>query len=121
MEHVEAFAKDEAFATALTVFITNISIGNIPSATTDYLASATLVALLKKNEEVTQALRELMGHNIVFSIRALVMSCVFVKLACKCVMSVIKDDIMKVMGPCKFAVGSKGGGGGARHYNGSSK
>jgi hypothetical protein len=41
----------------LAVFITNVATANIPSSTADYLASATLVALMKKNEEDTQAHR----------------------------------------------------------------
>jgi len=51
MEHLEVLARDDAFAAALAIFISNIASGNVPTATADYLASATLVALLKKNEE----------------------------------------------------------------------
>ena len=46
MEHLEAFARDDAFATTMSIFITTISIGDIPVTTADYMASATLVALL---------------------------------------------------------------------------
>jgi hypothetical protein len=52
-ESLEALARDEAFVVVLAVFITNVATANIPSSTADYLASATLVALLKKNEEDT--------------------------------------------------------------------
>ena len=83
MEHLKAIVNKEAFATALAVFITSISTSDIPSAIVDYLASATLVALLKKNEEETQALRELMVPDFILPIRPLVMSCIFVILACK--------------------------------------
>ena len=38
MKHLEAFAKDDAFAVALSTFITNISIGDIPFTTADCLA-----------------------------------------------------------------------------------
>ena len=74
MEHLEAFARDEAFDAVLAVLITNVATANIPSSTADDLASATLVALLKKNEEDTQALRELMGPNFVLPIRPLAMA-----------------------------------------------
>jgi len=57
MEHLEAFARDDDFATALSSFITNISNVDISVTIADYLASTTLVALLKKNEEEIQALR----------------------------------------------------------------
>ena len=77
----------------------NIAIGDVPTTTADYLASATLVTLLKKSKEDTLALRELLGPDFVFPIRALAMACVFVKLACNCVLSGIKDDIAKVTGP----------------------
>ncbi len=75
----------------------------------DYLASATLVALLKNNEEDTHALLELLGPEFILSIRPFAMACVFVKLACNCVLSGIKDDIADVTGPYQFARGCKGG------------
>ena len=53
MEHLEALSRDGAFETTLATFISNIATENVPSVTADYLASATLVALLKKSEEVT--------------------------------------------------------------------
>ena len=99
MEHLEAFARDETFVVVLTVFITNVVTANIPSHVADYLALATLKALLKKNEEDTQALMELMGPNFVLPIRPLAMTCVFVKSACNCVISSIKDDIAEVNEP----------------------
>jgi hypothetical protein len=37
------------------------------------------------------------------------MACVFVKLACNCMLSSIKDDIADVTCPCPFAVGCNGG------------
>jgi hypothetical protein len=109
MEHLEAYAKDDAFAVALSTFISNISIGDISVTTVDYLASTTLVALFKKNEEDIHALRELMGTGFVSPILPLAMACVFVKLACNCVLAAIKDDIAEVTGPCQFVVGYKGG------------
>jgi hypothetical protein len=51
MKHLEAFARDNAFATIMSSFITNISIGDNPFTNADYVASSTLVALMKKNEE----------------------------------------------------------------------
>jgi hypothetical protein len=109
MEHLEALSRDDAFATALAIFISNITTRDVPATTVDYLASATLVTLLKKNEEDIHALRELLGPDFVLSIRPLAMACVFVKLACTCVLSGIKDHIAYVTGPCQFAVGWKGG------------
>jgi len=109
MEHLEVLARDEAFEAVLAVFISNIASGDVPPKTADYLASATLIALLKKNEEDIHALRELLGSDFVLSIRPLAMSCVFVKLACNCMLSSIKDDIADVTCPCQFAVGCKGG------------
>jgi hypothetical protein len=109
MEHLEAFARDEAFAAVLAVFITNVATAIIPSSTSDYLAAATMVALLKKNEEDTQALRELMGPNFVLPIMPRAMTCVFVKPACNCVISGIKDNIAEVNGPCQYDVGCKEG------------
>jgi hypothetical protein len=87
MDHLEAFTRDEAFAAVLAVFIINVATANTSSSITDYMASETLVALLKKNAEDTQALRELMGPDFVLSMRPLAMACVFVKLACNCVIS----------------------------------
>jgi len=55
MEHLEALARDHAFAATLATFISNIATRNVPSVTADYLTSATIVALLKKSEEDTQA------------------------------------------------------------------
>ena len=55
---------------------------------------------MKKNEEDTHALRELLGLDFVLPTRPLAMACIFVKLACKCVMPDIKDDIANVTGPC---------------------
>ncbi len=75
----------------------------------DYLASLTLVALLKKSEEDIQAMRALLGPDCVLPIRPLAIACVFVKLACICMLSGIKDDIANVTGPCQLAVGCKGG------------
>jgi hypothetical protein len=109
MEHLEALGRDDAFAEALAVFISNIASGDVPPKTADYFASATLVALLKKNKEDITALRELLGSDFVLPIRPLAMACVFVKLACNCMLSGIKDDIEEVTGPCQFAVGCKGG------------
>jgi hypothetical protein len=63
MEHLETLPGDDAFATALATFISNIAIGEFPATTVNYLASATLVALLKKNEEHIHALRELLGPD----------------------------------------------------------
>ena len=108
MEHLEVLAKDDAFAAALSTFITNIFIGDIPVTTAEYLALATMVALLKKNEEDIHALRELMGPYFVLAIRSLAMACVFVKHACNCVMAVIKYDIVEVTEPGQLAVGCKG-------------
>ena len=42
-------------------------------------------------------------------IHPLAMACVFVKLACNCVLSGIKDNIVDAIGPCHFALGCKGG------------
>ena len=109
MEHLEALSRDEAFATTHATFISNIATGNVPSVTADYLASATLVALLKKSKEDTQALRDLLGPSFILPIRPLAMACVFVKMRCNCTLTDIKDDIADVTGPTQFAVGCKGG------------
>jgi len=116
---MEALSRDEVFATTLATFITNIATGNVTAATADYLAPATLVALLKKSEEDTQALRDLLEPGFVLPIRPLAMACVFVKLACNYTISGIKDDIVDVTGPNQLAVGCKGGG--ACPYNGPCK
>ena len=84
MEYLEALSRDEAFATTLASFITNIATGNVNAVTADYLASATLVALLKKSEEDTRALRDLLESGFILPIRPLTMACVFVKFACNC-------------------------------------
>ena len=110
MEHLETLSRDDAFAMALATFISNIATGDVPVTTADYLASATLVALLKKSEDDIHALRELLRPDFVLPIRPLAMACVFVKLACNCVLSGIMDDIAAVTGPCHFAVGCKGEG-----------
>ena len=109
MEHLEAMARDDAFATALTIFTSKIASGDVPTSTAHYLASATLVALLKKNEEDTHAMRALLGPEFVLPIRPLAMACVFVKLACNYMLSGIKEDIADVAGPSQFTVGCKGG------------
>ncbi len=57
MEHLEALSRDDAFASALAIFTSNIVMGAVPTSTADYLASATLVALLKKSEEDIKAMR----------------------------------------------------------------
>ena len=64
MEHLEVMARDDAFAGVLAVFISNIASGDVPPETADYFASATLVALVKKNEEDIYALRELHGLGL---------------------------------------------------------
>jgi hypothetical protein len=79
MEHLEVFARDDDFATTMSTFITNISIGHIPVTITNYMASATLVARLKKNEKEIQALWELMGPDFILPKRPLLMPFVFVK------------------------------------------
>jgi hypothetical protein len=109
MEHSETLSRDDALAIPLATFISNIATGDVPATTADYIAFATLVALLKKNEEDIQALRELLGPDFVLSIRPLAMACVFVKLSCNCVLSRINDVIADVTGPCQFAVGCKRG------------
>jgi hypothetical protein len=109
MEHLEALSRDGAFASALAIFTSNIATGDVPTSTADYLASATLVALLKKSEEDIQAMRLLLGPDFALPIRPLAMACVFVKLACNYMLSGIKDDITNVTGPSQLAVGSKGG------------
>jgi hypothetical protein len=109
MEHMEALSRVDAFATALATFISNIAIGDVPATTADYLATATLAALLKKCEECIYVLRELLGPNFVLPIRPLAIACVFLKLACNCVLARIKDDIADIAGPCRFTVGCKGG------------
>ena len=67
------------------------------------------MALLKKREEDTRALRDLLEPSFILPICPLAMACVFVKLACNCTVSGIKDDIANVIGPNQFAVGCKGG------------
>jgi len=109
MEHLEVLARDDAFAAALATFVSNIASGDVPTSTADYLASATLVALLKKDEEDIQAMRAILGSDFVLPIRPLAMACVFVKLACICMLSGIKDDTVDVTRPCQLAVGCKGG------------
>jgi hypothetical protein len=89
----------------MSTFTTNISIGDIPVTTADYLESATLVALLKKNEEEIQTLRELMVSDFILPVKPLAMACVFVKLAGTCVMAGIKDDIAEVTGSGQIEVG----------------
>jgi len=64
MEHLEALSRDDAFASDLATFISNIASGEVPTTTADYFASATLVALLKKNEDDIKALRELLGPEL---------------------------------------------------------
>ena len=93
----------------MATFTFNIATEYVAATTADYLALATLVALLKKSEVDIHALWELLGPDFVPPIRPLAMACVFVKLACKCVMSGIKYDIAKVSGPWQFAMGCKGG------------
>jgi hypothetical protein len=73
------------------------------------LASATLVATLKKNEEDSEALKKLMGPDFVLPIKPLAMAGMFVKLACNCVLSCIKDDIAEITGPCHYVVDCKEG------------
>jgi hypothetical protein len=68
-----------------------------------------LVALLKKDEDDIHALRTLLGLDFVLPIRPLALACVFVNLACNCMLMGIKDDIANVTGPCQLAVGCKGG------------
>ena len=63
MEHLEALFRDDAFASALATFISNIASGDVLTTTTDYFVSTTLVALLKKNENDIKALRELLGPD----------------------------------------------------------
>jgi len=41
MEHLEILSRDDAFATALAAFISNIATGDVPATTADYLASTT--------------------------------------------------------------------------------
>jgi len=62
--------RDDAFAASLATFISNIAFGDVVTATADYLASATLVALLKKNEDGIQTMRTLLGPNFVLPIRS---------------------------------------------------
>ncbi len=50
-----------------------------------------------------------MGPDFVLPKSPLAMVYVFVKLACNCMLSGIKDDIADVTCPCQFAVGCKGG------------
>ena len=109
MEHMEALSRDDAFATALATYISNIATRDVHSTTADYPAFATLIALLKKNEEDIHALRELLGQDFVLPIRPLAMACVFVKLTCSCVMSRIKYDSADVTGRCQFVVECKEG------------
>jgi hypothetical protein len=109
MEHLELLSRYDAFAMALAAFISNIATGGVPATTADYLETATLVALLKKSEEDIHVLRELLGPDFVLPIRPMAIACVFVKLACNCVISGIKDDIANVTGPGQIAVGCKGG------------
>jgi len=99
MEHLELLSRDDAFATAMATFTSNIASGDVPATTADYLASATLVPLLKKSEEDIHLLREMLGPDFVLPIRPLAMACMFVKLACNCVLSGINDDIAEVTGP----------------------
>jgi hypothetical protein len=99
MEHLEILSRDDNFATAMATFISYNATGDVPATTADYLASATLVALLNKSEEDIHALRELFGPDFVLPIHPLARACVFVKLAYNCVLSGIKDDIAEVTGP----------------------
>ena len=87
MEHLEALSRNATFAATLATFISNIASDDVPTTTADYFASATLVAILKKNEDDIRELRELMGPNFVLPIRPLAMACVFVKLASNCMLS----------------------------------
>ena len=50
-----------------------------------------------------------LGPDFVLPIRALAMACVFVKLACNCMLSGIKVDIADVTRPSQLAAGCKGG------------
>ncbi len=97
---MEALPRDEAFTAAIATIISNIATGNVHDVTADYLESPTLVALLKKSEEDTQALRDLLlGPSFVLPIHPLAMASVIVKLACNFTLSGIKDDIADVTGP----------------------
>jgi len=77
----QALSRDDAFATALATFISNIATSDVPATWASYLASTTLVALLKKNAEDIHALLELLGPDFFLPIHPLAMACVFVKLA----------------------------------------
>jgi hypothetical protein len=68
MERLEALSRDMGFATALVTFISNIASGDVPTSTADYIASATRVALLKKNDDDIKTLRELLGPAFVLPI-----------------------------------------------------
>jgi len=110
MEHIKILSREDAFATAMSTFISNIATGDVPATTADYLASAMLVALLKKSEVDIHALRELLGPDFVLPIRPLDMAGLFVKLLARnCVLSGIKDDIVEVTSLGQFIVGCKGG------------
>jgi hypothetical protein len=68
----------------------------------NFLASATLVMVMKKSEADTLALRERIGAAFVLPFQPLAMACVFVKLTCNSELVDIKEDIAEVTSPCQF-------------------
>ncbi len=97
-------------------FLSDVSYGDIPSTNADYIASGTLIPLLKGNLEDIHQLRDLLGDDLA---RPLAISCFLVKLACNCSLTNVKGVIKDVTGAVQFAIGCKGGG--ASPFNGRCK
>jgi hypothetical protein len=79
--------------------------GDVPQKNVDILLSATLIILLKKDEETMKAMK--MQHGVAYYIQPqgpIGMGTPIVKSACKCALQLVKEAMGPAVGPSQFAV-----------------
>ena len=98
-EHLRAAAADDRCARAMAGVFTRISGADVPPSTKLFLGSATLVALMKKDDSEVRAMRDEQGGDFRLPVRPIAFGTVLVRVAALCALYAVRADIPASVGP----------------------
>ena len=104
VEHLRAGASDARCAVAMAAVFTRIARADVPATTKAYFGSATLIALMKKDEEEVRTMRAAQGEEFRLPVRPIAFGTVLVRVAALCTLYVVRDAIPAAVGPHQFAL-----------------
>ncbi len=104
MEHLVPLVEDQACGEAIATFMTTLVTGVVSDKIADLLSSATMVILLKKDEETMAAMKATLGDAYIQPQRPLGMDSTLVMTASICALLLLRGSLGAADGPPQFSV-----------------